>query len=208
MNMATATNSRLKADAALRPFTGDEYDELVRNGTLDEGEKVELLEGYMVYKMPTNPPHDFAVSRTAKILDRMLPTGWTVRCQMGTRLAESRPEPDAAVARGTDHDYTGRQPGPADLGLVIEVSDSSLARDELDKTRIYARDSIPVYWIVNLVDRRVEVFTDPTGPTPPAGATDPDPHYRTRTDYPAGSAVPVVLNGVAVGTIPVDELLP
>ena len=205
----TTVGPRFKADVAFFTITGDKYDEWVRDGVLGEEDKVELLEGYMVLKMPANPPHDYSVTRAAKILDRLLPVGWTVRSQIGTRLAESRPEPDAAVARGSDQDYVGRQPGPADLGLVVEVSDSSLARDEQDKTRIYARDSIPVYWVVNLVDRRVEVFTDPTGPDPAAGLPGgPDPHYRARQDYPAGTAVPLTLDGVGVGAIPVDELLP
>lgn len=198
-----------KGYAAFRTFSGDEYDKLVQFGVLTKEDKVELLEGYMVLKMPANPPHDYAVMRTAKMLDRVAPAGWTMRSQVGTRLTESRPEPDVALARGTDRDYAARQPGPTDLGLVVEVSDSSLTRDEQDKTRIYARDLIPVYWVVNLVDRRVEVFTDPTGPLPaPANPGDPDPHYRSRTDYPSGAAVPVVLDGATVGTVPVDELLP
>ncbi len=138
----------------------------------------------------------------------MVPTGWRVRSQGTARLSESRPEPDVALARGDRRTFANRHPEPADFGLVVEVSDSSLARDEQDKTRIYARDSIPVYWVVNLVDRRVEVFTDPTGPDVPAGAADPDPHYRSRQDYPAGTSVPVTLDGVGVGAIPVDELLP
>lgn len=81
------------------------------------------------------------------------------------------------------------------------MSDSSLDRDQQEKAYIYARDGIPVYWIVNLIDRRVEVYTDPTGPADL-------PQYRTRQDYPPGAAVPVVLDGVTVGTVPVEELLP
>lgn len=209
MSTPTATTGpRFKADAAFRTFTGDEYDEMVQNGQLDEDDNVELLEGYLVLKMPTNPPHDNAVDVLTELLTKMVPTGWRVRPQTTAKLAQSRPEPDVALARGDRRAFAARHPEPADFALVIEVSDSSLARDELDKTRIYARDAIPVYWVVNLIDRRVEVFTDPTGPTPPAGAADPDPHYRARTDYPAGTAVPVVLDGVGVGAVPVDDLLP
>jgi Uma2 family endonuclease len=205
---ATTGSPRLKAFAAFRTFTGDEYDEMVRNGTLDEDDKVELLEGYVVYKMPINLPHDNAVDVLAELLTKMVPAGWRVRSQATAKLSGSRPEPDVAIARGDRKTFANKHPEPADFALVVEVADSSLARDELDKTRIYARDAIPVYWVVNLVDRRVEVFTDPTGPTPPPGAADPDPHYRARTDYPAGSAVPVALDGVTVGTVPVDDLLP
>jgi len=194
-------NPTFKADASFRTFTGAEYDKLVEIGVLTKHDKVELLEGYMVLKMPRNPRHDASLTITAKALDRLIPSGWTTRNQVGTSLTESRPEPDVAVARGTDRDYATRQPGAADLGLVIEVSDTSLDRDQLDKTRIYARDKIPVYWIVNLVDRRVEVYSDPNGP-------GDDPRYHTLNVFAAGASVPVVLDGVTVGTIAVDDLLP
>ena len=188
-----------KAMASFRKFTVDEYDRLIEQGFLTEDDQVELLEGYVVLKMPANPPHDFSVTTSAKAIDRLLPRGWTVRSQVGARLSESRPEPDVAVARGADRDYAARHPQPSDLGLVVEVSDSSLNRDQQDKARIYARDRVPVYWVVNLVDRRVEVYTDPTGP-------GDDPRYHTLRVFAAGAAVPVELDGAVVGSIPVDDL--
>ena len=195
--------------APFQNLTGDQYDKLVRCGVLTRGDRVELLEGYLVLRVPESPSHDNAANVLTEVLSNMVPAGWRVRPWGTVALDESRPEPDVALARGDSKTFSARHPGPADLGLVVEVSESSLARDELDKTRIYARDSIPVYWVVNLVDRRVEVFTDPTGPDPAAGLPGgPDPHYRTRQGYPAGTAVPVTLDGVAVGAIPVDELLP
>ncbi|MBX9581581.1 MAG: Uma2 family endonuclease, partial [Gemmataceae bacterium] len=142
-----------------------------------------------------------AGSRQLESVSRLVPPGWTVRAQVGTILTTSRPEPDAAVARGSERVYFTRHPDPADLALVVEVADSSLAFVQQDKFRIYARDRIPVYWIVNLIDRRVEVHTDPSGP-------GDDPRYHTLRVFPAGSAVPVELDGVTVGTVPVDELLP
>jgi Uma2 family endonuclease len=187
--------------ASFRKFTVDEYDRLIEQGFLTEDDRVELLEGYVVLKMPADPPHDSSVMAVFRRLDRLLPAGWTARSQVGTRLSESRPEPDVAVARGGERDYFHRHPGPADLGLVVEVSDSSLDRDQQDKTRIYSRDRVPVYWVVNLVDRRVEVYTDPTGP-------GDDPRYHTLRVFPPGTAVPVELDGVTAGTIPVDDLLP
>lgn len=202
--MTTSTGKRVptfKADASFRTWTGAEYDNLVRTGVLTERDQVELLEGYMVLKMPTNPPHDNATNVLAELLIRLVPGGWVVRGQATAKLSASRPEPDVAVARGDRRTYFSRHPDPSDFGLVVEVSDSSLDRDQLDKTRIYARDKIPVYWVVNLVDRRVEVYTNPNGP-------GEDPRYHTLNVYASGSAVPVVLDGVTVGTIPVDELLP
>ena len=67
---------------------------------------------------------------------------------------------------GCGCDYEDRRVGPADVGLVVEVSDSSLRDDQILKKTIYARASIPTYWIVNVPARRVEVYTDPTGPDP------------------------------------------
>lgn len=210
--MATPTTTRTphyKMDAAMFTLTGDRYDQWVRDGVLTEDDKVELLEGHLVLKMPINPPHDNAVSVLTTRLIRLNLAGWMVRSQNTAKLTESRPEPDVALARGDERTFANRHPEPADFGLVVEVSDSSLARDEQDKTRIYARDLIPVYWVVNLVDRRVEVFTDPTGPDPAAGSPGGDePHYRARQDHPAGTAVPVVLDGATVGSVAVDELLP
>lgn len=200
--MSTAISvPHFKAVTSFRKLSVDEYEKLVESGDLTEEDRVELLEGYMVYKMPSNPPHEFATTAVSRRLDRLLPVGWVPRCQHGVRLAESKPEPDVAVVRGSERDYATRQPRPADIGLVVEVSDSSLDRDQQDKTRIYARDRVPVYWVVNLVDRRVEVYTDPTGP-------GDDPRYHTLRVFAPGSAVPVELDGATVGTIPVDELMP
>jgi Uma2 family endonuclease len=202
MTPPTATRvPTFKADASFRTFSGAEYDKLVEIGVLTKQDKVELLEGYMVLKMPTNPPHDNCANVLAELLILLVPKGWVVRSQATAKLSVSRPEPDVAIARGDRRTYFTRHPDPADFGLVVEVSDSSLDRDQLDKTRIYAREKIPVYWVVNLVDRRVEVYTDPNGP-------GDNPRYHTLNVYAAGTDVPVVLGGATVGTIAVNDLLP
>jgi Uma2 family endonuclease len=85
--------------------------------------------------------------------------------------------------------------------MLAEVSDSSLDRDRNDKGRIYARARIPIYWIINLFDRQVEVYTDPSGPTAA-------PAYAKRQIFKVGDAVPVMLDGALVGSIPVAELMP
>jgi hypothetical protein len=94
-----------------------------------------------------------------------------------------------------------RHPGPANMALAVEVSESSLPRDRSHKTRIYARGALPVSWIISLVDRQVEVYTDPTGP-------DAAPDYRAHRDYRAGDMVPFVVDGRELGPIPAQELLP
>ena len=84
--------------------------------------------------------------------------------------------------------------------LVIEVSASSLSRDRGDKARIYARAGIPVYWVVNVVDKQIEVFTQPSGPAEA-------PAYASRDVYAGGTTVPVVLDGTAVGTVAVSDVM-
>ncbi len=105
------------------------------------------------------------------------------------------------VVRGEPRDYVARHPQPCDLALVVEVSDTSLRYDQGDKKLIYAAASIAFYLIVNLVDRRVEVYTDPTGP-------DERPDYRQRRDLGETEQVPLVIAGREVARIPVSELMP
>jgi Uma2 family endonuclease len=116
-------------------------------------------------------------------------------------LSDSQPEPDFAIVRGNARSYLARHPGPADVGLLVEVADSSLLRDQRDKARIYARANITCYWIVNLVDRRVEVYTQPSGAIP-------IPLYRSLQSYQPGDALPLVLDGSAVGAVATADLLP
>jgi hypothetical protein len=85
--------------------------------------------------------------------------------------------------------------------MAVEIANTSLDRDRLDKGRIYARAGIPVCWIVNLIDRVIEVYTTPSGPTP-------SPAYGGKQEYRPGDIVPVQLDGQLVGTIPVIDLMP
>ncbi len=187
--------------SALRKLSVAEYQKLIDVGVLTDEDKVELLEGHLVLKMPANPPHDSAMMALDHFIQRMAPDGYLVRCQHGSDFPDSRPEPDIAVVRGDLRSFRARHPEPAEMALVIEVSDSSLSRDRLDKGRIYARAGIPVYWVVNLVDRQIEVYTDPTGPVSA-------PVYRRRQDYPPGTTVPIDLDGRAIGTLVVGEVIP
>ena len=105
------------------------------------------------------------------------------------------------VLRGDETSYDTRHPGPDDMGLVIEISDTSRAFDRRVKGRAYSRAGVPAYWVVNVIDRVIEVYTDPDP------AADP-PAYRTQTNFTPGQDVPLVLDGTAVATIPVADLLP
>ena len=101
-----------------------------------EGERVELLDGYMVEKPRRDPPHEAALMRVSIRLPRRLPAGWVTRTQQAVTLGESEPEPNFAVVQGDESSYDTRHPGPADIGLIVEVSDTSLAFDRRGKGRI------------------------------------------------------------------------
>jgi Uma2 family endonuclease len=187
--------------ATFRRFTVAEYHELIRIGVLTTEDRVELIDGYLVNKMPQNDPHASTVQRLAEDLFRATPSGWQARSQLPVTLTNGEPEPDGAVVRGGRRTYDNRKPTGADFGVVIEVSDTTLRFDRRFKMAEYAAAVIPVYWIINLVDHHIEVYTDPD-PT-----ADP-PAYRARTDYAPGASVPLALDGTTVATIPVAELLP
>lgn len=186
--------------ATFHRLTVDQYHQMIANGILSEEDPVELLEGYLVTKMPWSPEHDFAIRVLDNRLHRFVPDTYTISGQCATTLQESEPEPDFTVARGDESLYRHRHPAPADTALVIEVSASSLLRDRTDKARIYSRAAIPVYWVVNVIDKVIEVYTQPSGQTAA-------PTYDQREDYPIGTTVPVVLDGQTVGTIAVDEVM-
>jgi Uma2 family endonuclease len=189
------------SQSTLRRFTLAEYHRMIETGILIDGEPYELLEGWIVRKMSRGNPHDSSIMALTKRLVRMMPAGWDVRAQCAITLTDdSEPEPDFALVRGDESTYRDHHPGPTEIGVLIEVAASSLAVDRYDKGRIYARDRIPAYWVVNVVDRQIEMYTQPGGP---ADA----PAYQQRQDFLPGSAVPVVLDGQTVGTIAVSDVL-
>jgi Uma2 family endonuclease len=185
----------------LRRFSVDEYHRMIDIGVLTEEDPVELLEGWIVQKMARNPPHDGTIQLAGESLRALLPRGWLVRVQSGVTTTDSEPEPDLAVVPGPAGRFLDHHPGPAEIALIIEVADASLQRDREDKGRLYARAGIRCYWIINLVDRQVEVYTEPT-------RSKPQPRYRQRRDYHVGDAVPLVVGKQAVGEIEVHDLLP
>src|SRR5438552_1580477 len=157
----------------MQRFTVDEYHRMIDGGILTEEDRVELLEGWIVAKMPQTPMHNSVLDRSYEILRNVLPVGWRVRVQSAITTPDSEPEPDLAVVEGPANRYRTRHPGPADIAALVEVSDSTLTHDRGPKGQLYARANIGVYWIINLVDMQVEVYTDPTGP-------DASPRYRQR----------------------------
>jgi Uma2 family endonuclease len=151
--------------------------------------------------MPKNPLHRAATRLLRQALDRLVPATWYVDSQEPITTADSEPEPDVVVVRGETRHYLDRHPGPQDVALVVEIADTTLQRDRGCKKRLYARAEIPVYWIVNLLDNQIEVYTNPSGPVE-------QPDYRQRQDYGLSDTVPVVIAGLEIGHLPVRELWP
>jgi Uma2 family endonuclease len=176
-----------------------QYHEMVRSGILDEDHPVELLHGYLVQQMPKNPLHRLVTEALREALGGMLPEGFFAESQEPITLADSEPEPDVAVVRGKRIDYAERHPGPRDVALVVEVSDTSLVRDRGTKKATYAQARIAVYWIVNLIDRQIEVYGQPSAETL---------DYPRRDVYTAEQDAPVVLDGSVIGAVRLERLLP
>src|SRR5438552_1103630 len=105
--------------ASMARFSIARYQRMIETGVLTPDDKVELLENYVVLKMPRNPPHDSTIQRMLRPLLRPIPTGWDLRIQSAVSLSDSEPEPDFAVVRGSAADYENRHPGPGDIGKLI-----------------------------------------------------------------------------------------
>jgi Uma2 family endonuclease len=180
-------------------FTVAEYEELGRAGILTEDDNVELLDGWIVPKMTKHPPHDNTIDILQDLLSRLLPRGWYSRVQNVVITLDSAPEPDLAVVRGKPGSFGRSHPTGADVALVIEVSDATVGRDR-KKAAIYARAGIPHYWLVNLDDAQIEVYSEPAG----AGRKRA---YR-KTEVLRGKAtLPLILAGKAVGSVRLREIL-
>lgn len=126
--------------------------------------------------------------------------GYYVDSQEPITTGESEPEPDVFVARGRAEEYAAH-PLAEDTLLVVEIADQTLRRDRNWKKLIYARAGIPAYWIVNLVNRQVEVYTQPSGA---AAAAD----YKQTQIVPLDGVLPVMIDGREVGRILVKDILP
>ena len=188
------------------PFTSRrwrrvEYERLIDLGALDEDEPLELIGGHLIVAEPKGSPHAAAVGMAGDALRAALPPGWIVRIQDPVALdEESVPEPDVAVVRGRHAGY--RHAHPSRPVLIIEVAEMSLAFDRIEKGSLYARAGIVDYWVVNLVDRVLEVYREPGADvTAPYGWR----YMSVERFTPPGSVTPL---GVPAAPIPVGALLP
>ncbi len=144
-----------------RRFSRAEYERLIDLGVFQPGEALELIGGELIVAEPQGAAHYTAIVKTARTLEAAFGPGWHARIQGPVGLdADSEPEPDVAVVPGDPDDY-GRA-HPSRPALTVEVSDSSLAADRQHKGSLYARAGLADYWVLNLPDRVLEVYRDPT----------------------------------------------
>jgi len=179
-----------------RKFTVEEYYLMAEVGILHPDERVELICGEIVLMAPIGNPHATGVRRIERVFGRTAGDAVTISGQNPVLVGEySNPQPDVAILRFRDDDYSGKPPSAEDVLLVIEVSDSTLVYDRETKVNLYAQASVPESWIMNLVEDCIEAFTGP-GPNGYASHTV----YR-RGELIASSALPDI-------EFAVDDLLP
>jgi len=194
--VAKIYNQDDSTETELFEFSVAAYERMIDLGILTKNDHVELLEGVIVQMSPKGIGHNLAVDYLTKALILMLKDDWSVRPQGTLQLSKAEPEPDLVVLRGLPEDYS-RHPNEHDVGLIIEVSDSSLAKDRDTKGVIYAKYGLPEYWIVNLVDEQIEIYKR-------------DPQHRSKYAQPVligkDQSLTVELEGKVYGQIRASKL--
>ena len=184
-----------------RRFTRAEYERLIDLGVFKPGEDIELIGGELMVAEPQGAPHYTAIRKTAKALEAAFGPGWEVRTEGPIGLDdESEPEPDVAVVPGAPEDYARAHPSRA--ALTVEVAESSLALDRVRKGSLYARAGLPDYWVLNLIDRVLEVYR---GPAPDSAAPFGWRYGRGEVLDASARVTPLAALG---SSIPVSQLLP
>ncbi len=182
-------------------LTVRQFEKMIEAGIFRDRDHVELLAGILVDKLWKRQPHNFTVDMLANMLRQVIDSAWIVREEKSIVLGRfSRPEADIAVVRGPHERYRCSAPLAADIAFLIEVADSSYAKDRGKKWRLHATARIPVYWIVNLPQSQIEVYSAPSGKGRSAA-------YRDVKVYGRDDHVPVVLEGKELGRIPVRDVL-
>lgn len=175
-------------------FTVEQYDRMIEAGVFPPEYRAELIEGEIIEMSPIGPRHAACVGRLTRLFSRLLeePIVWV---QNPVRLDDSsEPEPDICVLKPRADFYAESLPTPADVLLLVEVSDSTLEFDRRRKLPLYARSLVPEVWIVNLADERIETFAEPAGDV-----------YRHHAD--AGRGEEVSARGVAELRLSVAQVL-
>jgi Uma2 family endonuclease len=183
----------------LARLTVDQYEATVESGVFTKRDRFTLINGFLVAKVPKSPRQTFVAKNLVRKLQRLIPSSLDFRIEDAIRLALSKPEPDVSIARGDIEDYADRDPGPVDLAMVIEIAASSVSEDR-QMAKVYGPAGIPVYWIVNLKAREVEVYS--------LLKRRGTPSYGRPRVFRVGQSVPVTIEGIDVGRLAVADIVP
>jgi Uma2 family endonuclease len=154
----------LMVNTQIRPLTVDDYHRMIETGIISEGEHIELILGQVFNMVAKGTRHTLCTRQLFKQLLNLIGDQADVQSQDPITLPNnSEPEPDIVIARLRDDNYATSHPTPVDILLVIEVADSSIDFDRNTKLPIYAAAGINEYWIVNLIDSRLEIYSQPEG---------------------------------------------
>ena len=205
--MSTATVvAPSQAPTAEVPYdlTIDVFSRMVESGLIPPDCRVFLSSGRLFEKMARTKAHGSIGAAVTRAVDRRLPDGWSLWPESTIALDPTNaPLPDFAVVRAAnplDFAALDRYPGPGDIGLLIEVAVTSLRDDLTAGLERYARALIPVYWVIDVLGRRILVHTEPR-------VVDGRGEYTRVETYRPGQSLPLVLDGHEVARIPFDELL-
>lgn len=184
-------------------ITVDEYFQIIESGALGSEPRTELIDGVIVDKMTKNSPHIIATDLVQYLFIRLVPAGYffTMGNPVVIEVLNSVPEPDAMVVRGGPRDIRGRGRTPAVTALAVEVADTSYALDRTRKSKLYAAAGIPVFWLLDLNRRRLEIFSNPTGQGDQA-------RYDKVETFEESDEAPLVLDGQEAARFRVSEILP
>jgi len=141
-------------------FTVADYHQLIVSGHFTRADRIELISGELTIMPPIGPEHSAHTTRITNTLPAELPAGvWLRMNELITIPDHSEPQPDAAIVRARADGYRKAHPGPKDVLLVIEVADSSVEFDLKVKAKLYSKAGIPEYWMVDVPECQVQVFT-------------------------------------------------
>jgi Uma2 family endonuclease len=179
-------------------LTVAQYHHMIDAGILTSDDPIELLEGWLVPRGVKTPRHSLSTHLVRDAFVNIISADWYIDTHEPFTSEDSEPEPDVMIVQGYPRKYMTHHPTPADVSLVVEVSDTTLHQDRTLKKRIYARAGIPVYWILNLQERQLEVFSEPdTG----------EAIYTQEHIYRPDDEVPLWIAGQEVGRLTVKNLL-
>jgi Uma2 family endonuclease len=144
-------------------FTTADYDRMIEAGILDEGSRVELIEGEIVEMTPIGRRHAAGVDRLTRLLGSRIEDSAQLRVQGPIHLGEaSEFQPDLAILLLSPDFYASAHPTSRDILLLVEVADSSAAIDRQIKIPLYAKHGVAETWLIDLEADLVTVYRDPT----------------------------------------------